>query len=152
MEKKTKRIYDKVNRFIEMLSKRDDTHLNSFFYEIAKDLEYVVNRSEQKYSDFGLYEYENAKLRYENEKLRRILNVLVAEQIEEISDDEIRDLERFSHGKYYTAKSFFDTLNKIRSVKFLNNFFYPGEKRFPKNIEDLTNGETILNKKLWSLN
>lgn len=61
----------------------------------------------------------------ENEKLRRMHNLLIAETPEYISDNELIELERFVQGKYYTAKSFFDTISKIRSVKSMMSILYP---------------------------
>ena len=142
---------DKINRFIGMLSKRNDKTLNEFFYEIAISFQDLINKSSISDEDRGLMDFEAAKLRYENEKLSRMMKLFCIESPLDITDQELRELERFSHGKYYTAKSFFDTINKIRSVKSMMQFFYPERTNFANTMQELTQGETVLNEKLCNL-
>ena len=142
---------DKINRFIEMLAKRNDPALNKFFYEIAQGLQPLMRHRSIMDEDNGFLDYQNAKLKYENEKLTKMLNLFCAESVDDISDNELLELEKFSQGNYYTAKSFFDTSSKIRSVKSMMRIFYPNKTNFANTIEELTKGEIHLNKKLWDL-
>ena len=133
---------DKINRFIAILAKRNDPKLNEFFYEIAADLQRIINKNAVIDEDRGLVEFYASKQRYEHEKLSRMLKLFCIESPLDITDQELLELERFSHGKYYTAKSFFDTICKIRSVKFMMKFFYPKRNAFPDTMNKLIEGET----------
>ena len=143
---------DKINRFIKMLSTRNDQKLNQCFLEIINELKPILSKDTIIEEDRGIMEFYASKLRYENEKLSRMLSMFCMEKPDDISDQEIRELERFSHGNYYTAKSFFDMINKIRSVKSMMRIFYPKKDNFPNSIDELNKGDKFLNKKLWDLN
>ena len=140
---------DKINRFIKMLANRNDQKLNQCFLEIVNELNPILSKDEIIEEDRGIMEFYASKLRYENEKLYRMLSMFCMEKPDDISDTELKELERFSHGKYYTAKSFFDMINKIRSVKSMMRIFYPEKPTFAKTIEELNKGEIHLNNKLW---
>lgn len=151
MSKRFKDFTYKANRFIDSLAKRGDEKLNAFFIELAESIQSISRESLKIQEDFGLHEFEKDRLRQENEKLKKCLDLFCNIRINELSCEEVAYLHRIRKGGYYTAKTFFDDLNMIKENEQLIEILYPDIGRKPKNREKLKAANEHLNTKLCKM-
>jgi hypothetical protein len=148
MEKRLKDFTYKTNRFIDSLVKRGDKKLNEFFFDIAESMQGITKEAEIVESEFGMHEFEKDRLRQENEKLKKCLDLFCNIRIDELSLEDLAYLHRMRKGEYYTAKPFFDDFNMIKENKQLMKILYPDIERKPKTRAELKTANEYLNSKL----
>jgi uncharacterized protein (UPF0305 family) len=151
MSKRFKDFTYKANRFIDSLAKRGDEKLNAFFIELAESIQSLSKESLEVQEDFGLHEFEKDRLRQENEKLKKALDLFCNIRIDELSNLDIAYLHRMRKGNYYTARSFFQDFNMIKENDQLMEILYPDVDRKPKSREELKTANKYLNDKLCKM-
>jgi len=151
MEKRLKDFTYKTNRFIDSLVKHNDKKLNDFFLDVAESIGGIAHESREIAEEFGIHEFEKDRLRQENESLKKALDLFCNIRINELSNEDLAYLHRMRKGGYYTAKTFFNDLNRIRENDSMIKILYPDIERKPKTREELKKANKYLNSKLCKM-